>query len=144
MENIQRRTTRSLIQRHLKKLKASVDQQVSQEKAADTGRLAGRMMADTVRILAGKPTTIGQGQGYVVDDVWVELSPNGNFSITRKRFSDGIRMTSEQFDACIDSIRTRTNHDPVDVNKPPEEIVRSYLQKYLAEARSRLPIFKGA
>jgi hypothetical protein len=140
--NVQRRTVRSLTHKHLKKLRVDIDNELSKAMAGDTGKLVAGMIEDVTTAWTGK--SVRSKERTMEEPLWVELTPNGQVSITRKRFSDGLRMSKEQFDACIDTIRSQVDHDPIDVSKPPEEIARVYLVKYCEEERSKLPIFKGA
>jgi len=139
--NVQRRTVRSLTREYLKKLRADIDNELSKAMAGDTGKLLGQMLADGITAWTGK--SVGSTKRKVEDPLWVEITPDGQVSITRKHFSDCLRISKQQFDACIDLIQSKVDHDPIEVNMPPEEIVKAYLIKYCEEERSKPPIFKG-
>ena len=138
--NVQRRTVRSWVNEYLKKLKVNITNELSNATAGDTGKLLGQMLGDTITVMTGTPMRYKERK--VENPPWIEITPGGQISITRKH-SDGLRISKAQFDACIETIRSRINQDPIDVNMSPEEIVRGYLVKYFEEEKSKLPIFKG-
>lgn len=128
--------------KHLKKVRSDIENELSKATAGDTGRLLAGMLEDGITAWTGK--SVRSKERTVEEPASVELTPNGQVSITRKRFSNGLRMSKEQFHDCIDAIQSQVDHDPIDVNMPPEEIARAYLIRYCEEEIRKLPTFKAA
>jgi hypothetical protein len=127
---IQRRTARRLVCKHLDLLQHDISNQL---KKATTQMSDREFLRDLAKILSAYIKAEPRPKARQFDlGAKVEITSEGVVSVPRSRFPcpDSIILTENEFNACIDEIKRLVNQDPIGISQAPAEMAKNYFARY--------------
>ena len=140
--NIQRRTARRLAIEYVERIRKGIAVDLDKQEMSETGKLLGQMLGDRLSNYAG--TDLRQKPRELSATPKVVISPEGGVSVSRAQTFAGLALEKGEFGAFLDEIKTQINQGPIDVELPPDILVKSYLVRTYRDRKSKLPTFRKA
>lgn len=141
VSTLQRRTLRRCIFTYLDHVKLDITRSLATPTSEYVGTELGRLAVDLLSAYARAELPKNKELNLPPS---IDLSPSGDFTVTRSQIHNGIPISEDDFGACLDQIKKRVEQDTCDINLPAEIVAKLYLMEIYNEKRSKLPIFKGA
>jgi hypothetical protein len=131
--NIQRRTARKQAIEYAERIRKKIAADLHEQKGEAS---MGSILRDVLKISTGTDLRGDQRQTSTPSIV---ISPDGEVTVIRTQTFMGILLDGNEFNASLDKIKEAINQDPIDVETPPNILVKTYLVKIYHFRMKKLP-----